>query len=439
MRQINAVDMGVFRKNLIPLIIFLVFICLIALYFCQIPDVPFHPDEATYLYMSGDLTTLISDPMQIAQNNKSMQPLKYHYRLIDAPLGNYWMGFWVLIANEKPIQQDWDWTASWEENIDRGAMPGTSQLTIARISSALLFPVSIILAVLIANRTFGSVAALTTLVLMLTNALFLLHTRRAMHESISLVTIYILLWLLPNARKRPWMLGIVASLAFNAKQSVIPLIFLALLLLVIPENRPYLTINNLTGAILRLIKLSIPFLVIFILLNPIYWKNPVEKLVESLHERRQLTLYQYSDFSWEPFPNSIPESLLVILGDLFFRPPSFAEISNYSSNTANQEAIYLANPINNLYRGTIAGTIFLSLTIFGIVVSIRTRWKSEQFPRNHVQIYIFALFSQLAFNLIFLNLPWQRYVIPIIPYVILFSSCGVQIIVEALTKKIAPA
>ena len=49
-------------------------------------EVPFHPDEATYLYMSSDVDALLTRPASLAWTPASPDDPKLTYRLLSAPL-----------------------------------------------------------------------------------------------------------------------------------------------------------------------------------------------------------------------------------------------------------------------------------------------------------------------------------------------------------------
>ncbi len=407
----------------------------LVVYFAGIQTVPFHPDESTYIYMAEDFQIASTNPSLIFRKDQEADALKYHYRLVNAPLGTYWIGLWEYLGGEKPLQVDWDWSISMEENKQIGAMPDVRTLTLARLSSAILFPISLVFAYLLSRIIFGENAALIALFLTATNAIYLLHTRRAMLESISLVTIYLVLWYLPQARKRPIWFGFVCGLAFTAKQSMLPLVIVGIVLISIPENIPQPASRYAISVFKKIVGFSLSFIFIFMVLNPIYWNDSIQRLKASFQERSTLSKYQHADVEWKQFPYSAPATSLVILADLFFQSPSFSELSNYRDQTAFQETEYLANPLNNLFRGLVAGTIYLSLTCFGVVISIKTLWGADRKKAFLIAVYLIAFCAQLSFNLIYLNLPWQRYVIPLMPYVILFTSEGIRYIFDSLKKK----
>jgi hypothetical protein len=160
----------------------LVLLPLSALAFSAISSIPFHPDESTYLFMSGDFLDFITEPSDLA--GELLPPIDppTRYRLIDAPIVRYILGAGLLLSGQDPLPSDWDWSGTISENQSSGAYPSQSVLLAGRLAVILLFPLSLALVYATGRTLAGIWAGLLSAILLGTNSLVLLHTRRAMAE-----------------------------------------------------------------------------------------------------------------------------------------------------------------------------------------------------------------------------------------------------------------
>jgi len=191
--------------------------------------VPFHPDEATNIYMSSDFTELSEDPAGLIWRSGQPFDLKTHYRLVDPPLTRYLIGFVRTILNVQPLKSDWDWSISWELNAAMGALPSTSQLLAGRLVSAIVFPFSLLLVFLLGRQIHSQQAGWAALFFFATSSLVLLHTRRAMAEPALVFFCLLSLWIIIRHPNHPWLSAIPLTLAFNAKYSAAPLILVGVI------------------------------------------------------------------------------------------------------------------------------------------------------------------------------------------------------------------
>ena len=198
-------------------------ILLSAFYLWGIPKVPFHPDEATYLWMSADFELLQSNPLAISWNAGTPTDLAQHYRLIDAPLTRYLLGLARVVSAQNGLQSDWDWTMTWKENQAAGALPDDRLIHSGRYLLALLFPLDLILISSIGRRLHSQAAGTLAMVFFGLNALVLLHTRRAMAEAILTFGVLAAAWSFLDAGRRPWLAGLTLGFAVCAKHTAIAL------------------------------------------------------------------------------------------------------------------------------------------------------------------------------------------------------------------------
>ena len=105
--------------------------------------------------------------------------------------------------------------------------------------------------------------------------------------------------------------------------------------------------------------------------------------------------------------------------------------------TAPAERAYLANPFTRLFRGITWGSVFLALTFLGVTLGGMALVKPRK-PGNHsgktminadqkrraITIVLLAGVFQLSGLLAAVPLPFQRYVMPLVPFVCLWSGYG---------------
>jgi hypothetical protein len=414
------------KKVSIAVVVISIMVMLLLHYFTGIRDIPFHPDEASRIFCAQDFTTYLHTPFDLAWNSeRSNDPLQ-RYRLIDSPLNNYIIGFGLLVSGEKIPTIDWSWSKTWEENVEAGALPLPRTLFVSRMSLAVWFIVSLCLAYLTSKNLHGYLAGCIALVFAGTNSLYLLHTRRAMGEGSLLASEYLVLYLLPKATKYPWLVGAAAGLAICAKQSAFPIAIVAGIAILWPDEKS----SKPRRAVIRHIAWNLfqytgIMAVIFIILNPIYWNAPLQAIKESLVERQKLIMAQSVDFGNNSLLVSPGKSVLGVVANTFILPPAFAETAQYRAYTAASENYYLSDPVNTSLRGIFAGGIYLGFTLAGIVIAVISLKKSTWAKRRLTALYLLAGLAQLLFILILLPVPWQRYVIPLVPFAIIWSSLAV--------------
>jgi hypothetical protein len=364
------------------------------------------------------------------------EELRQHYRLIDAPLTRYLIGFGLSITGLDPLPADWNWSFSWEENLSAGAVPNPRTLFVSRFSVASLTLLSLVMAYLTSSQLHGRIAGFIALLLFGLNALIMLHTRRAMAEASLVFSMYLILCLLPKAGRYPLWIGIAAGLALCAKQSTLPTAGVAALGVFFLTRQ-----GNQSLWKSRFINMSIFIAAsvgIFVLLNPVFWNDPLTAFSTSLHIRQELLAKQIADWGNYGLFSHPAKSILVFTGNLFFTQPAIAESTNYLAATQDSAVAYLSIGFHNVLRGLIGGSLFLSLLILGIYGGSR-RMLDRPLEHNRVSnLYLLGTALQSLFILVLMPLPWQRYVVPVLPYVIIWISLAVSIFINAWFKKFSP-
>lgn len=373
-------------------------------YFSGISSVPFHPDESTQIFMSSDAAT---NPINLAYEPSQVLDNRTRYRLIDSPITRLLIGWGLVLLGEKNNPADWNWAASWDENVSAGALPSDSALQTARLSVAWLFPFSCLFLFLLAKKLSGTPIAVLTAILFSTNALVLIHTRRAMAESALICTFCALVWILVDDKKTVWISSLAAGLAINSKQTTFPVVFIGFLTTyLLPLN------TNLWKKIARAGLFLILILVISGLLNPVFWKHPLDAIREGTAQRADLSSRMREDYrtSMDFF-----EQTIFLVAHTFIQPPAIADVLNYQDETLEAERNYLREPFNNLFRGFAGGSIMLFLTIAGWIIFVKQAAAKIYVEWIRLLIFTAITIASIFSLMMFTAAPFQRYYIILVP------------------------
>lgn len=277
-----------------------------AFYLRGLSSVPFHPDEQTYLFMSGDFERFFSNPSQLYWNPARSDDLRQKYRLRDAPLARWLIGLGRQLARRPAPQVDWDWSKDWVANQSNGALPSEDLLLVGRWSVAFLFPFSLWLIYQVAKSIGSNLSGWAAMILLASHALVLLHTRRAMAESVLLFSILLTLWALSRFADRPFWLALPAALAFNAKQSVAPLVLLCWGTTLLTPPQAQLSLRR---RLQQALFFGMLFALVAVALNPVLWSNPWRSALAAWQERTSLVEEQVAairqvnpELVWESYP-----------------------------------------------------------------------------------------------------------------------------------------
>ena len=397
------------------------------LYLSGILNVPFHPDESTQIYTSSDFVFFFQKPSSLFWQPIPADELRQHYRLLDPPLTHTWIGFARWVTGQPALPADWDWSKSWAENSAAGALPDPGLLQTARLAIGLFFPLTLFFAFRAGKALGGERTGWIAMLLTLSNALILLHTRRAMAEGLLVMGVFFSLWALTSWKKHLWLSAIPLALAFNAKYSAAPLALVGMGAILWDAGENTMPWRQ------KLIRLA-GFLALFggitLLLNPFLWAHPYQALTAALQARVDFMAAQSADyFSTETplAPATFLQSLLAMTAQLFFTPPASAEVGNYLPQTQIFIDRYLANPFNSLLRSFAGGGALLGLMLLGLVSLGRSAVsKVASDKKRTLVIFIGAFIAEFVFMLATTNVAFQRYYMVLIPLVVLASSVGIN-------------
>lgn len=394
----------------------LVILALSVWFWSGIEVTPFHPDESTQIFMSSDWELFWQRPDQLFYADSPSDPLRQNYRLLDAPLTRLIIGAGRMISKEVSLPVDWDWSKSWQENTAAGAFPKTDLLIASRFSVAIFYPITLLLTYFCGKKFRGSLLGWIWMLLLAFNPLVLLHTRRAMAESLLLLTSVLFIWWMTFRQTNKWSLAIPTGLAFCVKQSAIGFILAGLIFVISSEKIESIKSKTKIGGVyLGLVGL------LFICLNPVAWTNPAGTIGAAFSARAGLTSNQVTAFK-NATPGVVMESILDkaagLTGNLFIVPLQFHEIANYASETLPGEQSYLNTPLFNLFRGYIWGGVWIALLLIGLFLGFKT----DNGKKGAVFWVNIAGIVEGFVILAGFSLPFQRYVIPLIPFTTLWIA-----------------
>ncbi|HMK07799.1 MAG TPA: glycosyltransferase family 39 protein [Anaerolineales bacterium] len=403
-------------------------------------SVPFHPDETSWLFQSRDTEILLTQPLALAWRSDSPASAEMTYRLLNAPLAKYVFGAAraLIRAPASDVAVDWDWSRSWEENVAAGALPPSRVLAAARVASAVLVALAVVVLYLCGRFLAGRGAGLAAAALLATNALALLHGRRAMAEGALTFAICLALLGLLHADRHPWLAGVATALAFAAKTSAavwLPLGLIAAAWSPEPERRTTRAILGRVGAF------TAAAIGVTLLLYPVLWGQPVQALAAMWRARQELVASQVAVIGaampWAA-PSGLGARAAALLVHLFFSPLQFAEAANYLAATAGNEASYLALPGQTLFRGLAGGAVLLSLTILGVILGARKVGGAPPAARRALVLTLLGSAAQALALVWAVPLAFQRYVMPLVPLVCLWCGLALSDLVELATRNRRP-
>ncbi|MCJ7715015.1 MAG: hypothetical protein MUO54_00650 [Anaerolineales bacterium] len=394
-------------------------------YYFGFAQVPFHPDESTHLYMSQDTELLFTQPLSLSWEPGLPFSNEIMLRSLGAPLTKYLIGFARMIANVPLLPADWNWSLSWDENVAAGAFPSLHMLLTSRAMTTFLLPFALFFLYAATKKIYSKATALTAVVFLGLNPLFLLHGRRAMNESAALLGICFFIWAISQEKIRPWLLGLALAAAFNAKQSTIALLPIG----IIAVCKPFKTPSNPNSIAKRLAVFCLYFIGITYVLNPFLWKNPIQTALYSQKIASELQANQLADYY--PLPDdaqkqTLPYRTIALFTNLYLNQPRTADVGNYLDEIKSQDKAYFNIPLHNLGRSKIPTIILLVLSLSGFALGAYRLLIPNETSKFTTILFLLATILQFFTILLLLPLPWQRYVIPLLPFSSLWASLGLS-------------
>lgn len=406
------------------------FFAYLLFFFSGIRSIPFHPDEATQIYTSEDVLLFFSHTSDLFFSDTTQTNLRQHYRLIDAPLTHTSIGLVRLLTNQNGLPADWNWSEDWETNRQNGSLPSTQLLLTARWACTWFVPFSLLAFFQVCRKFSNRWLSLLFTILLGMHPLVLLHTRRAMAEGWLFALSLILLWLiLTDQKKYKTILAIlVIGILFQVKQISMPFILAAGIILIFRLWKS----SGWKTAIATGFWICLSLGLFFYLLNPVMWKQSAVIAQTMISQRFEFSSEQTEQFAQHQSGLALTSPglrLAAILGQVFFAPPAFFDTGNYQKELQVAIQSYNQNKLNIFLSGWTWGTLFLILTLCGLVVVIKNLIKK---PGNDIQSAILFIFViQTVFFAFVISMGFQRYYILFLPLEILLC---ISFITDVITK-----
>lgn len=255
-------------------------------------EVPFHPDESANIYRARyfDLFFLKRDFL-----NPEWDITNY-WAITHPPLPRYLIGFALFITGHdlSALNQPWDFSLDTQTNFQLGNVPSASALMASRSLMTTLFALSVALCAVAAYQVGGWPAAFVGGLLLATSDLALITLTRATPDAplvfFSLATVFSNMKVLDhlsssasNASRRVYIWGALTGLALGlaaaTKLSAVSLLPMVLLSPGIPlclrrfRGAPFPPERMPARSWITILAVTT---VVFVLLNPTLWRNPLE-------------------------------------------------------------------------------------------------------------------------------------------------------------------
>jgi 4-amino-4-deoxy-L-arabinose transferase-like glycosyltransferase len=400
--------------------------------------VPFHGDESTQIYMSRDYIYqfLDRDLSKIYYNPNPSIAAEQELRLLNGTLSKYLIGLAWHLRGFTPlnINEQWDWGADWNYNQTNGHAPSDDLLHISRIPSTILLAVSVVAIFVIGWQVGGLPTAYFASLYYALNPALLLNGRRAMMEGsficFSLLTVLAGIWLLQRPSWRSTLaLGLAAGLALASKHTAlftVAAVFFACAVYIFTRTiRTWRVVPVLIY--LRYVLAALLAGIVFLLLNPAWWNDPLGMPGIVLHLREALLARQTAAFGGYA---NFGDQVAGFLRQSFVVLPQYFEVKGWENFIGDQIARYEAS----VWRGVSVGGTALGAVILCAIIGVGA-WallrgrKTRLAARWLVGVWALAM---LLTTLFLTPIEWQRYYVPIYPVVALLAGLGLSRMVQSV-------
>jgi len=400
--------------------------------------VPFHGDEATQILMSRDYAYqfMERDLSKVYYSETPTIPPEQFLRLLNGTVSKYLIGLsWHLGGfTFADVNEQWDWGADWNYNQTYGHAPTDALLQVTRIPSSILLAAGVVVIFVIGWQVGGLPTAYVASLYYTLNPALLLNGRRAMMEGsftfFSLLTVLAGIWLLQRPSWRSTLaLGVAGGLAIASKHTSVitvgAVFFACAVYIFVRTIRTWRVVPVLIY--LRYVLAGILVIVVFLLLNPAWWDNPIAR-AKTVLEMRQILLEGQvkADGGYASFADQAAG----FLRNSFIVTPQYYEVAEWQNYIGDQIARYEAS----VWRGvSIGGSIFgavilcvmIAIGVWALVRGRKTRLAARWL------IGVWAVMIVLT-TLLLTPLEWQRYYLPMYPVIGLLLGLGLSRIGQTL-------
>lgn len=393
-------------------------------------SIPFHPDESTQIYMSGDLKVFFTHPESLFYDPSQPVDSRTRYRLLDAPLTRWLIGISQTIFSIPPQDEDWNWSEDFQQNLAAGAVPSPKSLNAARLPSVILFCLSIVFIYKIGADHFQRpILGLAAAIFIAVNPLLLLHGRRAMAEGALLCFTVFFLWVCTRVEINPYLLAVAASLAFNAKQTAAILIIIGLIVLVIQGFRSSNWKKSGQKVIIYLVVITLTTF----FLNPSLWSHPIQAAQASINSRIAFSTQQAAEFRLNGSALAVDHPLkgiLVLIWQLIFAPLAYFDTLNYAAELAPFITAYQKGFLSVWFSGTPWSILSISLLFLGLLPLLKKNRRGNTFQIKKAVAICGVIV--LAFLLLAVPIGFQRYYILLYPFFALGVGAGADLLISTI-------
>ncbi|MCS6835647.1 MAG: glycosyltransferase family 39 protein [Anaerolineae bacterium] len=379
---------------------------------------PFHGDESTLIYMGRDTAYLLHGQLErLLYSETTPSPTEQHLRLLNGTLGKLGYGLLNVLGSRTldDWNEQWEWAAGWDYNLQTNRLPDPAILLAARWLSALALIVGLAAFVACVRLLLRRAAwiALPALALLTLHPVVLLNGRRAVMESWMLAGVALSLWAgLRLARRfsltNVLLLGLFSGLAVAGKHTAAMAIVGIFGGLVTVHLRRF---PALVGA-------GLLALLVFYALNPSWWGDPLARLGTVLALRTELLTGQVSAFGG--YVDTL-DRWIGFVRQSFWPTPQYYEVSGWGAFIGGQIQAYEAAP----WAGLRAPGLDLVVSGWAVIgsVGLLRRWREPT-----VRVVLAWAGVTLVFVLLLTPLEWQRYYMPMYPVVVLCMAHGADML-----------
>ena len=379
------------------------------------------------------MDVLFTAPGSLFYHAETTLSPEQRYRLIDAPLPRTIIGISRGIFHLPPLKSDWNWSLSWEENKTNGALPTNYLLLVSRLGLAVFVPLGLVFFYLTLKGVVNWPISLLVTVVLGMNAIFLVHTRRAMAEGLSFCTYFAFIFLIIRKPEKAFLIGILAGLAFQAKQTTLPILFVPVIIWIINGIK----CNQKLLILWKILVFCGAIFITYYVLNPVAWKDPFHVAVLQIQHRlafSQAQAAEYQAISSSLAVTTFPSKLAAWLANTFFATPAFYDIGNYSKELAQAILIYGSNILHRLFSGWYYGLLTLIIGLFGFILSLRKIKSLYNSTNNTFLVLLIISILQTAFSIFMLPITFQRYYLLNIAISMVWVGIGVYYLSPVINK-----
>ena len=403
-------------------------------------DVPFHGDESTLVYMSGDYFHLFYEhDLDRVMYSDTHDPAEQYLRVLNGSVGKMVMGVAEDLAGftAKDLNQQWGWGLGWDWNAMYGHIPSDRLLRVARLSSTVMLILSAWAIFGITRRVAGNrPAAWAASAIYVTTPAVLLNGRRAMFEGsflcFTLLTVWVAVILARgqgNSNPQRWLvrwsllLGLCGGLALASKHTAavaVGAVFFALFTEPLVRLSPTTIRQRLRQYnwrwLARYAGAGLVVIVVFLALNPVWWSDWPGMPARVLKMRRDLLNGQVAQFGG--YENA-QERLVALVRNTFVDGPQYYESPDWAHFIPDQIARYDGRWFAGRGGGVIWGSLLMIAFTSGLA-ALGRRWRE-----GVVWVVLAWLVATVVVLLLTVPLDWQRYYIPIQAVMAVVAGAGI--------------